>query len=299
MNDLADLFPGFETHWIDTGQGRFFARAKGDGPPLLLLHGYPQTHVEWHRIAPALAERFRVVAMDLRGYGWSSVPPSAKGEGYAKRVMARDAIDVMQKLGALRFHVAGHDRGGRVGCRLALDAPERLLKLAVIDIIPTLERWEAMDSAGAMAAYHWTFLAQPEPLPETLIGPNAVYYLNHTLASWTASKNLAAFDPRALAHYRAGFNEPNRIHAACEDYRAGAAIDRDDDAADRAAGRKIAAPLLALWGGRGLGGGGASTLDIWRRWAPKAEGRELRGGHFLPEENPDETAAALLAFFAD
>lgn len=299
MSDLADLFPGFETHWVDTDEGRFFVRAKGDGPPLLLLHGYPQTHVEWHKIAPALSERFRVFAMDLRGYGWSSAPPSANGEEYTKRKMARDAVAVMGKLGAIRFNLAGHDRGARVAYRLALDAPERLLKVAALDIIPTAARWAAMDGRQAISAYHWAFLAQPEPLPETLIGPNAVFYLDHTLASWTADKSLKSFDPRALAHYRAAFNEPTRIHAACEDYRAGASMDRADDEADRAAGRRITTPLLVLWGGRGLGGGAASTLDIWRQWATDVEGGELKGGHFLPEEAPQETLAALTAFFSE
>lgn len=296
MPDLADLFPGFDARWIDTDAGRFFVRAHGAGPPLLLLHGYPQTHVEWARIAPKLAERFTVVLMDLRGYGWSVAPPSQGGALYTKRLMAQDAVATMGALGHLRFSVVGHDRGARVAYRLALDSPERLEKLVVLDIIPTAARWAALNAEQAIKAYHWMFLAQPEPLPEMLIGPNAIHYLDHTLASWTASSSLDAFDPAALAHYRAAFNEPTRIHAACEDYRAGATLDRADDEADRAAGRKITAPLLALWGGRGLGGGENSTLDIWREWATKAQGRQLEGGHFLPEENPQATLDALLEF---
>ena len=222
MTDLADLFPGFATHWIDTRSGRFFVRSNGDGPPLLLLHGYPQTHVEWHRIAPKLAERFSVFLMDLRGYGWSSAPRSEKGALYTKRLMAEDAIAVMEQLGHIRFSLVGHDRGGRVGYRLALDHPERLEKLALIDIIPTAARWRSLNAQEALKAYHWTFLAQPEPMPETLIAGAAPFYVDFTLASWTAAKELSAFDPRALAHYRAALNEPTRIHAACEDYRAGA-----------------------------------------------------------------------------
>jgi haloacetate dehalogenase len=296
MTDLADLFPGFATHWIDTRSGRFFVRSNGDGPPLLLLHGYPQTHVEWHRIAPKLAERFSVFLMDLRGYGWSSAPRSEKGALYTKRLMAEDAIAVMEQLGHIRFSLVGHDRGGRVGYRLALDHPERLEKLALIDIIPTAARWRSLNAQEALKAYHWTFLAQPEPMPETLIAGAAPFYVDFTLASWTAAKELSAFDPRALAHYRAALNEPTRIHAACEDYRAGATLDRAADEADQAAGRKISTPLLVLWGERGLGGGDAATLDVWRQWAGNVQGRPIAGGHFLPEENPQATLAALLAF---
>ncbi len=296
MSDLADLFPGFAAHWIDTEVGRFFLRTHGEGPPLLLLHGYPQTHVEWHKIAPKLAERFSVVLMDLRGYGWSSAPHSEKGALYTKRLMAEDAIALMEKLGHVRFSLIGHDRGARVGYRLALDHPERLDKLALIDIMPTAARWRALTAAEALKAYHWMFLAQPELLPETLIGGAAPFFVDHTLASWTAAKNLSAFDPRAIAHYRAALNEPSRIHATCEDYRAGATIDRADDEADQAAGKKITTPLLVLWGGRGIGGGDAATLDIWRQWARNVQGQPIEGGHFLPEENPDATLAALLAF---
>ncbi len=296
MTDLADLFPGFATHWIATRAGRFFVRAKGGGPPVLLLHGYPQTHVEWHKIAPQLAERFTVVLMDLRGYGWSGAPRSENGALYTKRLMAQDAIAVMEQLGHIRFSLVGHDRGARVAYRLALDHPERLDRLALIDIIPTAARWQALNAAEALKAYHWTFLAQPEPMPETLIGGAAPFYVDFTLASWTAAKDLSAFDPRALAHYRAAFNEPSRIHAACEDYRAGATLDRATDEADQAAGKKIAVPVLVLWGGRGLGGGGASTLDVWRQWAHNLLGQPIAGGHFLPEENPEATLEALLAF---
>ena len=296
MSDLSDLYPAFASHWIDAPAGRIFARSHGKGPPLLLLHGYPQTHVMWHRVAPALAERFTVVAMDLRGYGWSSAPRSNKGEAYSKRTMAEDAVAAMEQLGFVHFSVAGHDRGGRVGYRMALDHPGRVDKLVVLDIVPTYEMWSQMDAASAMNVYHWLFLAQPEPMPENLIGKAPIEYLEHTLASWMAGRDLRAFDARALNHYRASFNDPSRIHAACEDYRAGATIDHALDEADRAAGRKIAAPLLALWGDTGIPGKGKPPLDVWRDWADDVRGQAIASGHFLAEENPEATLAALLAF---
>ena len=296
MSDLADLFQGFASHWIDTQAGRIFARSLGSGPPLLLLHGFPQTHVMWHRLAARLAEKFSVVAMDLRGYGWSSAPRSSRGAEYSKRLMGEDAVAVMESLGHTHFSLVGHDRGARVGYRLALDHPGRIDKLAVLDIMPTADMWNGMDAASAMQTYHWLFLAQPEPMPETLIGKAPVEYLEHTLASWTASKDLRSFDARALAHYRASFNDPSRIHAACEDYRAGATIDHACDMADSVAGRTIASPVLALWGDAGIPGQGASPLDLWRKWAPDVRGQAISGGHFLPEENPEATLPALLAF---
>ena len=296
MSDLSDLYPAFASHWIDAPCGRVFARSRGKGPPLLLLHGFPQTHVMWHRIAPQLSERFAVIAMDLRGYGWSTAPRSSAGDGYSKRVMAEDAVAVMDSLGHAHFSIAGHDRGGRVAYRLALDHPGRVDKLAVLDIVPTFEMWSRMDAAQAMQTYHWLFLAQPEPLPEKLIGQAPIDYLEHTLASWTAAQTLAAFDPRALNHYRASFNEPARIHAACEDYRAGATLDHAHDEADQAAGRKIACPLLALWGDAGIPARKYQPLDLWREWAVHVQGQAIPGGHFLAEENPEATLAALLAF---
>ncbi len=299
MSDLADLFPGFEAREVHTRGARIFCRFGGDGPPVVLIHGYPQTHVEWHRIAAPLAERFSVVALDLRGYGWSSVPSSAPdGAAYAKSRMAEDVIDVMSELGHARFAVVGHDRGGRVGYRLALDHPGRVRRLAVIDIVPTAEMWAGMDAARAMKVYHWMFLAQPAPLPETLIAGHPRAYIDHTLASWTATGTLDAFDRRALAHYRAFFAVPERIAATCHDYRAGATVDRAADEADLAAGRRIEAPLLALWGEAGIPSAGdpQAPLDAWRRYAADVRGRAIRGGHFLPEENPADTLAALMDF---
>jgi haloacetate dehalogenase len=290
-------FEGFASHEIDLGETTIFARAGGAGPPLLLLHGYPQSHMMWARVAAALKDRFTVVAADLRGYGRSSAPTSQRGERYSKRVMAKDAVALMAALGHERFALAGHDRGGRVAYRLALDHPDRVTKLAVLDIVPTWEMWAGMDAARALSVYHWMFLAQPEPMPETLISAAAQTYLDHTLASWTGDRSLQCFSPAALAAYRAAFRDPVRVHAACEDYRAGATIDRALDAVDRAAGRRIAAPLLALWGTRGIPAKGYNPLDVWRRWAIHVGGAGIESGHFLPEEAPEATAAALIEFF--
>lgn len=298
MSDLADLFPGFASHWIATDAGKIFARSAGSGPPLVLIHGFPQTMAMWHRIAPELAEKFTVVLIDLRGYGWSSAPASdARHATYSKRAMAEDVVRVMEELGHIRFHVAGHDRGARVAYRLALDHPGRVTKLALLDIIPTMTMWERMDAGRAMQVYHWTFLAQPAPLPENLIGRAAASWLEHTLASWTKAKDLGAFDSRALAHYRAFFSDPARIAACCEDYRAGATLDPVADEADFRAGKKILCPTLVLWGDAGIPAAGTSPLDVWRQtFAPQAEGEPVDSGHFLAEENPAETLKALKAF---
>jgi len=290
-------FAGFAAHDFAAGEATIFARVGGSGPPLLLLHGYPQSHVMWARVATELAARFTVVAADLRGYGRSSAPESQKGERYTKRVMAQDVIAAMSALGHERFAVAGHDRGGRVAYRLALDHPEKVTKIAVLDIVPTWEMWAGMDAARAMAVYHWMFLAQPAPLPETLINASAIAYLEAKLASWTGDHSLKSFTPAALEAYRNAFRDPVRVHATCEDYRAGATIDRALDDADRGAGRKITAPLLALWGTKGIPAKGESPLDVWRRWAVDVRGEGIECGHFLPEEAPEATARGLLAFF--
>jgi len=329
MPDLADLFPGYSSHWIDTAAGKLFARAGGAGPPLLLLHGYPQTHVMWHRVAPALAEHFTLIVADLPGYGWSAVPESnlstARSDEerarspYAKRAMANAMIELMEALGHARFHLAGHDRGGRVAYRLALDHPGRVIKLATLDIVPTAEVWRGMDGKVALRTWHWPFLAQPAPLPELLIGNAANEYFDLLEAAWTrgsggaggsymqstrsertpsaSTEKTTAFDPRARAHYRAAFVDPLRIHARCEDYRAGATIDVTFDEADRAAGRKITVPMLALWGGRGGFANMLSPLETWRSWATDVRGKAIDCGHFLAEEAPEETAQAMLEFF--
>ena len=220
-----DLFPGFASHWIDGEAGRVFARSGGSGPPLVLLHGFPETHASFHRIAPALARTHTVVCPDLRGYGWSSAP---KGdpvhETYSKRAMGRDVIRVMEKLGHVRFALAGHDRGARVAYRLALDEPGRVERLALLDIVPTFANWQRIRE-GQADAPHWDYLARPFPQPETEIGRDPLAYFDGLLAKWSKDGTLDVFDPRALAAYRQSCNEPSRIHAFCEDYRAGATVD--------------------------------------------------------------------------
>ena len=296
MPDLADLFPGFASHWIDTSAGKMFARAGGSGPPLLCLHGYPQTHVMWHRVASALARHFTLVQPDLPGYGWSAVPEAKPDHApYTKRAMANVMIEIMEALGHPRFGLAGHDRGGRVAYRLALDHPGRLDKLATLDIVPTWSMWHALDAKLAMRAWHWTFLAQPAPLPELLLGKAANEYFDLLTEKWLAG-NKHSFDARALAHYRASFTDPLRIHASCEDYRAGQSTDVAYDEADRKAGKKIACPLLALWGANGLPRD-LDPLAVWREWAANVQGAAIDCGHFLCEEAPDATAKALIEFF--
>jgi len=298
MPDLADLFPGFQSHWIPTSAGKLFVRSGGSGPPLLLLHGYTQTNVMWHRVAPELAQSFSLIIPDLPGYGWSAVPEAGPDHApYDKRSMATAMIELMEALGHVRFRLAGHDRGGRVAYRLALDHPHRLEKLATLDIVPTYAMWQRMDRNMAMKVWHWTFLAQPAPLPEMLIEKAPVAYLEWKMASWSKAKDLSAFDPRALAHYRAAFSDPLRIHAHCEDYRAGRDQDFANDEADRAAGRKIACPMLALWGLAGIPSETGGPLPIWQQWADHVQGAAIDSGHFLTEENPTDTARALADFF--
>lgn len=297
MTDLADLFPGFAARRLQTSGAEIFARVGGAGPPLLCLHGYPQTHVCWHRVAPALAKEFTVVAMDLRGYGWSAAPSGdAEHKVYSKRAMAADAREVMAALGHQTFMVIGHDRGARVAYRLALDHPACVTGLVPLDILPTGEVWARTTAESVLKAYHWPFLAQPTPMPETLINGAPEFYLDHTLASWTREKTLACFDRRALAHYRALMKSPERVHAVCEDYRAGASYDRAADDADRKDGRKITCPTLVLWGSDYIGKGSSKVLDVWRDWCPQVVGSEIVSGHFLVEENPTATLAALLPF---
>ena len=306
--DLADLFPGFEAKTIDTDGAKIFARIGGPAgaPPLVCLHGFPETHVMWAKIAPRLAERFRVVLPDLRGYGWSSVPEAeADHAQMSKRAMARDVVALMEELGHARFAVVGHDRGARVGYRLVLDHPGRVTRLALLDIVPTSAMWARMDAGFAMKTYHWLFLAQPAPMPERLIGRGPVDWLEHTLASWTKAKDLSPFGKRALAHYRAFFSVPERIAATCEDYRAGASIDRALDEADLAGTRRIDVPTLVLWGAAGIPAGPSGSdpqAGPLAAWAPfMAPGASLDGagldcGHFLAEEAPEATAERLLAF---
>lgn len=295
---LPELFPGFERHSIKTELGNIFCRTGGSGPALLLVHGYPQSHVIWHKIAPELAKHFFLVLPDLPGYGQSDVPAlSADHASYTKRSMAAALVEVMRTLGHDRFRAAGHDRGGRVVYRMALDQPQSLKSAAVLDILPTYDYWNRMDRSFALKIYHWAFLAQPAPFPEKMIADDPIGYLHHTLASWTAKKDLSAFSDGAMIHNRAWFKDPVRIAATCEDYRAGAFADFDHDAADRTNGTKIQVPLLALWGARGIAASVDDPLAIWRQWCSNAEGRSVDAGHFLPEEAPEATGDALKDYF--
>ncbi|MDH3682416.1 MAG: alpha/beta hydrolase [Acidimicrobiia bacterium] len=286
------MFEGFTTHRIGTTGAEIHCLTGGSGPPLLLVHGYPQTHVMWHKVAPALAERFTVVAPDLRGYGDSSKPEAGDGYvGYAKRVMAQDLVEVMVSLGHESFGVAGHDRGGRVSYRMALDSPDRVTKLVTLDIVPTLETFEMVSGPAARNLWHWYFLAQPPPLPERMITAERDLYLEKMLRAWAGS--VAAITDEAYAAYRAAWT-PDTIRATCDDYRAGARIDCELDAADRDAGNRIACPMLALWGGEQR-----DLLSIWSRWATDVTGKGLPCGHFIAEEAPDQLLGAMIPFLAD
>jgi haloacetate dehalogenase len=287
------MFEDFELSFVDAGEATIRVRRGGSGPPLLLLHGHPQTHVMWHRVAPRLAREFTVVAMDLRGYGDSSKPETTPDhEPYSKRAMARDAVAVMRQFGFERFDVAGHDRGGRVAYRLALDHPERVRKLATLDILPTGEHFRRADMKFGLGYWHWFFLAQPYPLPEKMIGADPDWFF----AGRPNRGNVHA--PEALDDYLRCYRNPATIHAACEDYRAGASYDFALDEADRGR-KKIAAPLLALWAGRGEVGKWYDVLSVWRDWADDVRGGPIDSGHFMAEEAPDATYEALRSFFAD
>jgi len=284
------MFDGFTLETIKTAEGDIRVRHGGKGPPLLLLHGHPQSHVMWHIVGPRLAKDFTVVAPDLRGYGDSFKPETKPDhEPHSKRAMARDQIAVMKHLGFDRFAVAGHDRGGRVAYRLALDHPQAVTKLAVLDILPTWEHFSRTDMAFAMGYFHWFFLAQPYPLPETLIeaNPEAYYF----------RPGRDVFTAEARAEYLRNVKDKATIHAMCEDYRAGATYDFKADEADRYAGRKIACPMLALWGSRGIIAKLYDALAVWRDWASEVEGHAIESAHFLAEEAPDPTYEALKDFF--
>jgi haloacetate dehalogenase len=287
------VFDGFQALRLKTADAEIDARVGGQGPPLLLLHGYPQTKAIWRDVAPALARSFTVVATDLRGYGASSRPAAGPDHaGYAKRAMAVDQLEVMAQLGFPRFAVAGHDRGAR----MALDHPARVTKLAVLDVIPTYEQFAQVDRAGVLGSYHWYFLAQPYDFPERLIGGDPDFFLRSTLQSWAGDPGC--FGDRAMAEYLRAFRDPQVIHATCEDYRAGATIDYALDEADLQLGRKIECPLLALWGDRGRPHKRRQVIETWKRWAADVQGAGVDCGHFLPEEAPAETARALGAFLS-
>ena len=273
----------------------------GVGPPLLLLHGYPQTHVEWHKIAPKLAEHYTVVAPDLRGYGDSEKPPASEGDlsVYCKRTTAQDQVEVMEKLGFESFHVVGHDRGARVGHRMALDHPERVRTFTSLDVVPSQAAFDHMDSQLSFAWFHWHLMRQPSPLPETLIGNSAKVYLDFLLEQWTAIDG--SITDEAYGEYLRCFNDPETIRATCLDYR-GIELDLEHDEADR--GRKLTCPVLLLWGSNMAKRPGWQTgasldmLTVWRERAVDVRGKPLDCGHFLPEELPEETTVELLAFLS-
>ena len=291
------FFPGFTLETVNVSDGPIRLRRGGSGPPLLLLHGNPQTHAIWHAVAPKLAERFSVICPDLRGYGGSLKPAATSDHApYAKKLMARDMVEVMQHFGFERFLVGSHDRGARVSHRMALDYPDRVEKLAVLDIVPTIEHFERTDMAFAMGYYHWFWFAQPHPFPEAIINaaPEA-WFKAHTSRE---PKGEGFFHPDALADYLAAVRNPEMIRGMCEDYRAAATIDLEDDRASRAAGIKVQCPLLVLWGSKGKIGKWYEPLSIWRRYcAAGVTGGPVDSGHYLAEEAPGEVLEAFGQFF--
>jgi haloacetate dehalogenase len=296
---VETAFDAFTSSTIAVDETGIFVRRAGRGPAVLLLHGFPETHVMWRAVAPSLTADFTVICADLRGYGASGKPASTPDHApYAKRAMARDMVQVMRVMGFDRFSVVGHDRGGRVAYRLVLDHPDRVERLALFDIIPTLDAFDRADARFTLAFWPWSLLAQPAPLPETLVAAAPEAIVDNALGQW--GSDAAAFPPDVREHYVNALRSPEAVHAICEEYRAAATLDREHDAADRRAGRTIACPVLALWSE-------GSSLDTWyrddggplgilRRWAPNVSGRAVAGGHFFPEQNPDETVAALRDF---
>jgi len=295
------VFENFREERIQGDGCEIYARVGGSGPPVLLLHGYPQSHVEWHKVAPQLAEQYTVVCPDLRGYGDSDKPPSSDADlsTYCKRAMADDQVAVMQELGFERFHLVGHDRGVRVGLRLALDHPEVVCSFTNLDVVPSLDAFEAMDASLAFSWFHWLLMRQPAPFPETMIGANPQYYLDFLLDSWTSVEG--ALTAEAYAEYLRCFSNPETIRASCADYR-GVVLDMEHDREDR--GTRLSCPVLVLWGGvmpKRPGwqtGGSLDMLAVWQERALNVTGKSMNCGHFIPEERPDELVRELLDFFA-
>jgi haloacetate dehalogenase len=292
---MEELFPDFAQRRIRARGATINLVCAGNGPPLLLLHGYPETHAMWHKLAPRLASEYSVVCPDLRGYGDSSKPKGLPDHSnYSKRAMAGDMVEAMEKLGFARFHVVGHDRGARVAHRLARDHGKRVVTLTLLDISPTLKMYESTDMAFARAYYHWFFLIQKPPLPERLLAGQVPAYILGRIGRGTGG--LRHFDRRAIAEYVRAFQDPRTIHATCEDYRASAGIDLEHDRRDR--NRKLKMPLLVLWGKQGVIQAMFDPLNDWREVASNVSGKALDCGHFLPEEAPDAVLRELRRFLA-
>jgi haloacetate dehalogenase len=293
------MFDGFEEAEIPTARSRIFVRRGGAGPPLLLLHGFPETHLMWRDIAPELARQFTIVCADLPGCGRSGCPRSAPDhEPYSKRAMGRDMVDIMARLGFRRFAVAGHDRGGRVALRLALDHPDRIERLIVLDVLPNSTTWDRADARLALAFWPWSLLAQPEPLPERLIGACPEAVVDDALTQWDSPRST--FPQWVRDAYVQALRDPAHVHAICEEYRAAATVDREHDEEDQKADRRIGCPLLVLWSRKGglehwyKDAGG--PLQLWREWAGDVDGQAIDGGHFFPEERPKDVAKILSDF---
>jgi haloacetate dehalogenase len=293
------MFEDFSQKTIDTDEARIFLRVGGTGPPLLLLHGFPQTHLMWRDMAPAMARDFTVVCPDLRGYGNSSCPTSTADHApYSKRAMGSDMVRIMAHLGFEKFAIAGHDRGGRVAYRLAMDKPANVTRVAVLDVLPTEIAWAHADARFAVGYWPWTLLAQPTPLPERMLVDAAAEVVDNALETW--GPQLRSTPAAVREAYVSVLRDPAHAHAICEEYRAAAGLDREHDQADVASGRRITAPLLALWSSKGpldtWYAAQSGPLALWRQYAVDAQGRAIEGGHFFPEQNPEETLLELRSF---
>lgn len=294
----APVIPGFERKRVALADVTLSVQIGGEGPPLVLLHGFPQNGMCWSRVAGEFAKSHRVLIPDLRGYGFSDAPPDDDSHTvYSKRTMALDIVQLLDSFGWHDVNILGHDRGARVSYRLALDHPDRVRKLGIIEIAPTADYWAHWGAEMAMAAYHWTFLAQPSPLPERMINADPAAYIDWTLESWTKQKSLSVFPDANLESYQAQSMQPSRIHAMCADYRAGATTDRSHDEDDRRLGNRIDAPLRFLYGHHGFPARTGDPAGIWRAWASNVIASPCDSGHFVMEENPDAVLEAFLPFF--
>lgn len=295
---MSSHMPGFEAQEITANGVSLHVEVGGKGAPLVLLHGFPETHMAWRLVAPELAKNYTVICPDLRGYGESDKPLGDEThEQYTKRTMANDILELMRGLGHDRFAVMGHDRGGLVGFRLALDHPEAVSHLVILDVIPTVDLWESLQGIFGVFGYHQFLLAQPPDFPEKLIGAAPELFIGHTLDTWT--KDQAALPPKVRSAYIEALSTPESIHAFCEDYRASAFVDREHDVADKKAGKQIAAPVFVLWQDPGEMKLPFEPLEIWRGWAKKVQGHSLPCGHFVAEEKPAEVIAAVRAFVGE